>query len=62
MDSPVGCFLEADLDYLDELPYFHNDYPLAAGKIKVTKEMLSDYQLKFIEDNNFFLGKNKELI
>ena len=27
-DSPVGCFLEVDLDYPDELHELHNDYPL----------------------------------
>ena len=27
-DSRVGCFLEVDLDYPDELQDFHNDFPL----------------------------------
>ena len=31
-------------------------------KIKVTKEMLSKYQLQIKEDNSFSLNKNKKLI
>ena len=54
--------LEIDLDYPDELHNLHNDYPLASEKIKVTKEMLSEYQLQIIEDNNSSHGENKTLI
>ena len=36
-------FLEIDLEYPKESHEMHNDYPLAAEKIKVTKEMLSPY-------------------
>ena len=39
-----------------------NYYPLAPEKVKVTKETLSKYQLKIIEDNIFYLGKNGKLI
>ena len=49
-DSSIGCFLEADLDYPDELHDLHNDYPLEGGKIKVTEEMLSEYQLQIIKE------------
>ena len=38
-----GMILEVDLEYPKELHELHNDYPLAAEKIKVTKEMLSPY-------------------
>ena len=38
-DGSIGCFLEIDLDYLDELNDLHNDYPLAAEKIKVIKKI-----------------------
>ena len=31
-DSPIGCFLEVDFDYLDELHDLRNDYPLATEK------------------------------
>ena len=30
--------------------------------MKITKKLLPDYQLKIIEDNEFFLGKNEKLI
>ena len=36
-DSPLGCFLEADLDYPDELHDFYNCYPSAGEKIEVRK-------------------------
>ena len=42
-----GLILEVDLEYPEELHDLHNDYPLAAEKIKVTKEMLSKYCKKF---------------
>ena len=35
--------LEVDLEYPKELHELHNDYPLAAEKMKVTKEMLSPH-------------------
>ena len=53
-DSPIGCFLEVDLDY--------PDYPLADEKIQVRKKMLSDNKLQIIEDNIFSLGNNLFLI
>ena len=61
-NSTIGCFLEVDLDYPDDLHDLHNDYPSAGKKIKLTEEMLSEYQLQIIEDNNFYLGKNKNPI
>ena len=42
-DRKEGMILEVDLEYPKELHELHNDYPLAAEKIKVTKEMLSPY-------------------
>ena len=42
-DGKEGMILEVDLEYPKELHELHNDYPLAAEKIKVTKEMLSPY-------------------
>ena len=53
-DGLIGCLLQVHLDYPDEhhddLHNLHEDYPLATEKIKVTKEMLSDYQLQIVED------------
>ena len=42
-DSKKGLIMEVDLEYPKELHDLHNDYPLAAEKIKVEKEMLSEY-------------------
>ena len=39
----IGYIYEVDLECPSELHHLHNDYPLAAEKIKVTDEMLSDY-------------------
>ena len=61
-DNQIGYFLEVNLDYYEELHDLHNDYPLAGEKVKVAEEILSDYQLKIIEDNNLSFGKNKKLI
>ena len=42
-DSTKGFTLEVDLEYPKELHNLHDDYPLAPGKIKVNKDMLSNY-------------------
>ena len=58
--SVIRCFIEANLNCPEEMHDLHNDYPLAGEKMKVREEMVSNYQLQIIEDNNFFLGKNKK--
>ncbi|KAL9971514.1 hypothetical protein ACROYT_G017685 [Oculina patagonica] len=42
-DSKKGLILEVDLEYPKEVHNHHNDYPLGAEKVKVTKDMLSNY-------------------
>lgn len=39
--SKRGMILEVDLEYPDNLHDLHNDYPVAAEKMKVTPDMLS---------------------
>ena len=39
----TGCFLEADLEYPDELHELHNDYSLAPEKPAIPSDMLSKY-------------------
>ena len=61
-DSQIGCFLEYELDYPDELHNFYNCL-LAGEKLKVTKELLAECQsIRVVSvtnaEHNFFLGKN----
>ena len=41
--SPIGYFLEVDLQYPDELHKLHNDYLLALEKRGVSSDILSKY-------------------
>ena len=50
--SPIGFFLEVDLEYPDELHELHNDYPLAPEKLAVSSDLLSNY-CKKIADMSF---------
>ena len=46
--SPIGYFLEVDLEYPDELHELHNDFPLAPEKLAVSSDMLSKYCKKLL--------------
>ena len=41
--SPIGYFLEIDLEYPNKLHEPHNDYPLAPKKLGVSSNALSKY-------------------
>ena len=60
-NGSIGCFLEVDFDYPDELHDLHKEQlkKLAAEKMKVKIRMLSEYQSKIIE-GNFSLGKKRK--
>ncbi|XP_078348383.1 uncharacterized protein LOC144633376 [Oculina patagonica] len=61
-DSNKGLILEVDLKYPNELHNLHNDYPLGAEKVKVTKDMLSDYCKNIAEKYNISTGLVNKLI
>ena len=49
-DADHGFILEVDLDYPTSLHRQHNDYPLAPEKLAITKDQMSPYQQKLIDD------------
>ena len=61
-DSDKGIILEVDLKYPEELHNLHNDYPLAAEKIKVTDNMLSKYCKNISDKYNISTGLVHKLI
>ena len=60
-NSSKGCVLQVDLEYLKELHELSNDYPGAANKIEIKKEMLSEHQLKVADLYNIPTGNVKKL-
>ena len=61
-ESKKGLILEVDLEYPKELHDLHNDFPLAPEKIKVQKNMLSNYCKKIANKFNISSGIVHKLI
>ena len=61
-ESEKGLILEVDLEYPEELHDLHNDYPLAAEKIKVTEDMLSPYCREIAEKFGVKVGLVEKLV
>ena len=61
-NSSIGCILEADLEYLNELHVLNNDYPLAPEKLAIPCEMPSDYCKKIADEYGIRIGDVKKLI
>ena len=61
-DSNKGLILEVDLEYPKELHDLHNDYPLAAERVCVNKDMLSEYCKKIATKYNISTGLVHKLI
>ena len=60
--SEIGCFLEIDLKYFDELHELHNDHPLAPEKLAVTNDMLSKYCKEIADEYDIKVVDVKKLI
>ena len=60
--SPIGYFLETDLEYPEELHELHNDFPLAPEKIAVSSDMLSKHCKKIADKYEIKVGDVKKLI
>ena len=61
-DSEKGLILEVDLEYPKELHNDHNDYPVAVNKVKIKKDMLSQYCREIATKHNKLIGTNEKLI
>ena len=61
-DSNKGLLIEVDLEYPKELHELHNDYPLAAERVCVNKDMLSEYCKKIATKYNISTGLVHKLI
>ena len=59
--SPIGYFLEVDLEYSDKLHELHNDYPLAPEKLAVSSDMLSNYCKKIADKYEIKVGDVKKI-
>ena len=61
-ESDVGYILEVDLKYSSKLHELNNDYPLAPEKMRVSKDMLSEYCLGIAEKYDVKVGDVVKLI
>ena len=60
--SPIGCILEVDLEYPDELHKLHNDYPLVPKKLAIPYDILSDYCKKITDEYGINVSDLMKLI
>ena len=61
-DSNKGLLIEVDLEYPKDLHDLHNDYPLAAERVCVNKDMLSEYCKRIATKYNISTGLVSKLI
>ena len=57
-----GYILEVDLDYPAALHREHNDYPLAPDKMTVSKDQMSPYQQKLVEELSITSFETEKLV
>ena len=60
--SPIGYFLEVDLEYPEDLHELHNDYPLVPENFAVSSDRLSNYCKKIADKYEIKVGDVKKLI
>ena len=60
-NSSKGCVLKVDTEYPKELRELQNDFPLAAYKIEIKREMLPEYQIKIDDLYIFPIGNVKNI-
>ena len=61
-DADHGFILEVDLDYPTSLHREHNDYPLAPEKLAVSKEQMSPYQQRLINELSITSFETEKLV
>ena len=61
-NSSIGYILEVDLEYLDNLHGFHNDYPLAPEKLEIRQNMLSKYRSYIADKYGIKIGVVNKLV
>ena len=61
-DAEIGCILEVDLKYPEELHDLHNDYRVAPEKIEITPEMLSPYCQQLTTDLEYKPSEVEKLV
>ena len=61
-NSKKGLILEVDLEYPKYLHDLHNDYPLAAERVCVNEEMLSEYCKKIVAKYDISTGLVSKLV
>ena len=50
-ESSIGCILEVDLEYLDELHKLYNDDPLASEKLLIPYNIVRLQKIKKLQAN-----------
>ena len=60
--TTIGCILEVDLEYPDQLHSLHNFYPLAPEKLSIPYDILSNYCKKYADEYGIKFGDVKNLI
>lgn len=61
-DSDEGYILEVDLHYPSKLHDCHNEYPLAVEHLKLSEDMMSDYQINLMKKFNIKLSSTTKLV